>query len=417
MRGVRGIKPDRQGTDSWVASISDPFQKRERRFHFKTQDEATAKKLDVRAKIKAIQDGHFTVPENVTDIVLWLVKNGKEGVASGSKKPALIRQIIDAYLQRQKERAEVGGRGGISSGRYHNEKLYLDAFRDFCESEKQNAKSIEAALSASNLERYKLHASQQYISEYSLRDAVYSVKAMIKWAWQDHMIVDLPRNLETFRRVSLPDPMVKVFTKEEISELFLYSSARTKLYVLLALNAGYTQQDIADLQHANVNWEEGIIDEIREKVKKKAKVQRCVKLWPSTLEQLKLQATDPSDSELVLLSDSGKPLVQRTTRDEKQKVVDCVRQALDRVTRKRHIKGRSFKLFRKTGASLIKNHYTVTEIKTKTNQELFDMYLAHKPPNMNRPYDAGEWAELYEATDWLGKYLGLWDGGNLDGSG
>ena len=45
------------------------------------------------------------------------------------------------------------------------------------------------------------------------------------------------------------------------------------------------------------------------------------------------------------------------------------------------------------------------------------MYLAHKPPNMNRPYDAGEWAELYEATDWLGKYLGLWDGGNLDGSG
>ena len=54
------------------------------------------------------------------------------------------------------------------------------------------------------------------------------------------------------------------------------------------------------------------------------------------------------------------------------------------------IDGRSFKHFRKTGASLIKNHYVAVEPKTKTNAELFDMYLAHKPHKMIRPYDAGD---------------------------
>ena len=84
MRGVCGVKPDRRGGDSWVAVFSDPFKKRQRRFHFKSEAEATAKKISTTAKIKAIQEGHFTVSPNVTDIVLWLVKEGKEGVASAA---------------------------------------------------------------------------------------------------------------------------------------------------------------------------------------------------------------------------------------------------------------------------------------------------------------------------------------------
>ena len=188
-----------------------------------------------------------------------------------------------------------------------------------------------------------------------------------------------------------------------------------KLYLLLALNAGYTQKDIADLRHEGVDWKTGVVDEIRGKVAKKAIVQRCVKLWPSSLRQLKLHATDPNSSDRVLLSDDDNVLVRRSVIDGKSLTIDCVRSTFYRARNKCRITGRSFKHFRKTGADLIKNRYDGG--KTKTNAELFNMYLAHKPEKMVRPYDPGDWTELHEATDWLGVFLGLYEGGNLDGSG
>ena len=136
-----------------------------------------------------------------------------------------------------------------------------------------------------------------------------------------HRINDLPRNLTTFRKVTIPDPVVKVFTKEESLLLFKEAMPRMKLYVLLALNAGYTQRKRSLTSNmSRLIGEAGTIDEVRGKVKKKAAVPRKVRLWPSTLAALRLYATDPSQSELVLLTEKGRPLVWRELREGEVRV-------------------------------------------------------------------------------------------------
>ena len=88
--------------------------------------------------------------------------------------------------------------------------------------------------------------------------------------------------------------MVKVFTKEEISELFLYlvRPARNSMsYWPLMLAIPSRTSLICNMQMSTGRRES--FDEIREKVKKKAKVQRCVKLWPSTLRATEIAGDGP----------------------------------------------------------------------------------------------------------------------------
>ena len=415
MGTVRGVAPNKRGT-GYACRISDPFQKRQREFYFGTEAEATAKKLDTVTKIKAIQSGHFTVPPNVVDIVLWLVKDGKKGIAQEATKPTTVTEVIAAYLARQRARVVAGGEEGISPGRFGVQECYLRRFQEFCQA--NDAESIQAALSAANLEAYKLDAAGHYPSKYTLAGVTSTVKALITWAWETDRIDTLPRNLAKFRRVTTPDPVALVYTKSEVLDLYQHGSPTAKLCLLLALNGGYTQQDIADLRHDTIDWENGIIDACRGKIKKVAIVPRRVKLWPSTLQRLRLHATDPSISDLVLLTRTGQPLTWRKLRDDGKAIrVDSIKLAFNRLQLKRKIKGRTFKHFRRTGADLVKNRYVAVEPGAKTNAQLFDMYLAHKPPKIKLHYDPGDWRELHKATDWLGETLGLFDGGNLDGSG
>ena len=106
MKTMRGVKPAKVGHGSgWQIVISDPFQKRQRRFNFDSQTQALTKKLDIRTKVKAIQQGSFTVPPRVTDIVLWLAKGGSNGCSEDAVEPAetaLIREAIDAFLITQR---------------------------------------------------------------------------------------------------------------------------------------------------------------------------------------------------------------------------------------------------------------------------------------------------------------------------
>ncbi len=418
MKTIRGVKPAKAGHGSgWQIVVSDPIQKRQRRFNYDTKEEAIAKKGEIKMKIKALQQGALTLPPNVIDAVLWFAKGGKNGCSKDAVEPAetaLISDTIDTFLDVQRNRIGLPGNKGISVERYGDYKFQLGKFKDYCISNK--LKTVKLALSAQNLDEYRDHCEDNTDSAYTLQHGVYPVKCLVSWAWEMHRINDLPRNLATFQKVTFPDPVALVFDPGEITLLFHEANPRMKLYILLALNAGYTQKEIADLKHKSVDWDKGMIDEIRGKIKKKASVPRRVKLWPSTLASLKKHASEPSNK-LVLLTDKGNPLVLSELKDESTKVSknDCIQRAFLRLKNQLKIKNRSFKNFRKTGADLIKNKYVGA--KTKTNTELFNYYLAHKPPKMEMHYDPGDWAEVHQATDWLGKHLSLFEAGILEGSG
>ncbi|MBN2477354.1 MAG: hypothetical protein JXB62_22300 [Pirellulales bacterium] len=375
---------------------------------FETVGEANDAKRGLQRRLRDIKRG-FPVPDNVVDVVRWIVSGEREGyAANGGPKPTTIEALVKEYLAFRKTRVE-NGEMKISS--LKDDTWHLNKWVEWCESQKYN--TVDAAVSEDALDQYKAKVVAHFGSKDSVRLTVGAVKACIEWGWGRRRISDssLPRNLKSFREVKgKKTPKANPFTKDELHALVKAATPEMKLYILLACNAGYTQVDIATLDHSMVDWDTGMIERNRHKLEYKADIPQPSKLWPSTLALLSKHATKPNrqGGGLVLLSRQKTPL------KDPERQVDLIQRAFHRLKQKVKIKGKkSFRNMRQVGASAIKNQYVPETRGTKTNQELFDMFLAHKPPAMNQPYDEGDFTELFQATEWLGEHLNLRDGDSL----
>ena len=210
----------------------------------------------------------------------------------------------------------------------------------------------------------------------------------------------LPRNLDDYAKVERPKPAPKFFTVEEVKSMYASANPRTRLYMLLALNGGFTQIDIATLIHSMVDWDKGIITRDRNKTS----VPQGCKLWPLALALLKQHATKPNadGDNLVLVTEEGNRLAYETVSDAgKHSKVDAIRSAFGRLKLKCKMKdNRSFKSFRKTGADAIAKQY-------QSEPQLVDLYLAHSANGMRKHYANQYFDELYKATDWLARQYGF----------
>ena len=123
------------------------------------------------------------------------------------------------------------------------------------------------------------------LAPYSARDRLADAKQFVRWAWELELL-ELPRILESKSfAIAVTAPVVETFTSEEIRELLVASSETTKLYLLLMLNCGMQQGDIAELRQDEVNWETGRLTRQRSKTRKHNadKVPTVsYQLWPET---------------------------------------------------------------------------------------------------------------------------------------
>ena len=151
-----------------------------------------------------------------------------------------------------------------------------------------------------------------------------------------------------------PSSTIVVFTKPEIKSLLQKASDRTKLYILLMLNCGMTQKDIADIQFSEVDWKAGRITRKRSKTRRHDNVPEVsYLLWPETLKLLQREQ-NPAGEGRILLNESGRPLwYEELSEDGKYKKNDNVRSAFDRLRRKLKIEKPLISL-KKTSASLIR---------------------------------------------------------------
>ena len=126
-------------------------------------------------------------------------------------------------------------------------------------------------------------------SEKTCKHAMAAAKAWVRWLWSTGVLRDLPRVLSTEElKISVPDPEIHTFTLEQVKTLLAAATDRTRLYLLLGLNCGYTQRDISDLKPQQVDWEAGRITRKRSKTKTQRKVPIVsYQLWPTTLALLK----------------------------------------------------------------------------------------------------------------------------------
>jgi len=345
--------------------------------------------------------GELPVPSTVENLPLWLISGGVRGIRQTvDPGQAGYAILINRYLENRRKRVEDGN---LSHQSYASDRTQLDLFEVYCEQADPAVRTIQEAVSEANLDAFKVWVATYSKKDrpegfcrkpVSIRHAVKRVKFMVEWGWSKRLLYDMPRNLKEFGRVSLPQPKATTYAADELEALYQKARGAVKLYILLAINCGYQQIDIASLERGMVDFTTGIITRSRHKTG----VPQHSKLWPITLDLLRMYAEPTGD--LLLKSRDGNPLVRHKLRDDgKVWTVDSIRQRFNRV--RKGLTTKTFTDIRNTGASRIKNQYMRETPGTKSNQELFDLYLAHSPYKMVASYDEGDFSELFIATDWL----------------
>jgi integrase len=305
---------------------------------------------------------------------------------------------IKKYLLQKENQAKAGE---VSIGRFYALKLHLTYFQDWI------GKSIAVKeIDGESLAKYHAHllekASSKKWTKTTANHYLTTLKSFVRWLWQTEAIPVLPRILDgssQFLKITKSLGGIVVFTKEEVKSLLADASDRTKLYILLMLNCGMTQKDIADLLISEVDWKEGRV------IRRRSKTADCenvpivnYKLWPETFRLLqKERRADCKDH--VLVNSNGGPLwSEEITAEGKYQKTDNVKNAFDRLRKTVGIK-KPLKSFKKTSASLLRGSGNFSSLES--------LFLGHAPQSMSdKHYAQAPQRLLDQAVDWLRSEFG-----------
>ena len=307
-----------------------------------------------------------------------------------------VEDFGEKYLQSCFTRYE---RGEICAAWFEKVRISVCHFVDYLQTDLPLTKLNEIHLD--DYRNYTLAlpistATKKSISLWTAKSRLDIVKLMIKWGYQMALIETLPRNLDQYSRITIPEPTVNRFSLEEVSVIYSAASDRTKMFILLGLNCGFGQTDISELRVGEVSIEEAEI--IRKRSKTGIHCQ--FKLWPLTVEMLRKHGNlDGKPNDRVFLSKSGHPLVREYFIDNKFKRTDAIRSAFFRLMKKTKTPNhRGFYSLRKTAASEIE----------AIDPAVTEMFLGHSEKAlMKRHYAERHWARLDAAIMELSKRIWL----------
>jgi integrase len=239
------------------------------------------------------------------------------------------------------------------------------------------------------------------ISRSYARDHLVSLKVFVRWA-ADIDLCTLPKNLSSRNfAITVDPPVIVPFTNDEVKTLLTGATGSIRLYILLMLNCGYCQLDIARLKKCEVDWEKGLISRKRGKTAKSDNVPVVVyRLWDETFALLKEHKSQHPT--LVLTTSTGKPLKRESIGDDgKVKRADAIILAYNALCTKLKIKNRKpLNTFRKTGASFL--------VSDRQFPWCDCMYLGHAPSGIAARHYSAPPQELFDsALKWLGEQFGL----------
>ena len=327
-----------------------------------------------------------------------------------------ISQIADDYLAMVRAKFDRGERGG---GRYDARARDIEQFRAWVSpGHDQPVGNLPAdALNARLLASWHQHLSAQVVAGNSTEnyghDRLGTVKTLTRWAWEHEYIDKLPRNIRS-RDLAITVRPQEVTTMDTamVHALLDAASPRTRALMLLMLNTGMTQKDLADLRPEE--YKAGGITRKRSKAQSAGTNAPTVtwKLWPATREAIKPFTHETGDH--LLTTEQNGPLVTENPKADGHGTskTDAVRQGYDRLRRKienRHKREHpnaqpitipSVKAFRATSANFLRQSDDYADI-----AELFLGHTAAKV--IDRHYAKARQGKLDEAVAWLGKHLGF----------
>jgi integrase len=163
-------------------------------------------------------------------------------------------------------------------------------------------------------------------------------KQLVASVAEDNPEIRIPNNLRSKKYTFAKNRIEPVpFTKEEIDLLLKHSPPKIRTGIMLMLNCGMTQIDVAALQGCDIDWDKGRIITTRSKLRKIKKNAKTAPpktnwiLWDSTFELLKENGNRKGT---VLLTAKGTPFVSDTRADGGLSRLDAIKTAYQRLLRK-----------------------------------------------------------------------------------
>jgi len=293
--------------------------------------------------------------------------------------------------------------GQMSSGRLDSYSRQIEKFAEWIGPETAIDTITEAKLEG-YFNHLTLQVAAERFSPAYAHNALMTAKQFIS-RLAELKLIPVPGNLRSRRfRFSHSAPAkIQTFAIEEVRQLLAGCdgfSERTKLYLLLMLNCGMYQNDIAEMLKEEVNWTKGTVTRARSKTRERHGPVVTYQLWPETFALLKKHRA--KDGELALTTDEGKPLVRLWLEESRTRRYDVIQSAWTRLADKLGVKKirLGMKHLRKTSASLLGQHQ---HYKFYANH-----FLADSPRTVaDRHYVIPSNEEFFQALSWLrGEILG-----------
>ena len=226
-------------------------------------------------------------------------------------------------------------------------------------------------------------------------------KKFVRYLWAKDLI-PLPRNIDSKEYGFKKSPRsIPTMTTDQVRTIIDQAQGQLKLHLLLMLNCGMTQTDIADLRDDEVDWESGRITRKRSKTADHDDVPTVsFPLWPLTFDLLKRYR---SGGETVLVTKSGASWAWEKLIDGKYKSSDNIAtnyNHLKEKLRRRGFDAKPLKLLRKTGASVIESR--------EGYGRYVPHFLGHSPRSVGEKHYSAPPQKLFdEIVVWLGTQFGF----------
>jgi len=207
-----------------------------------------------------------------------------EAMVESAAKPTPTDRTVAAQVEAWKGllRSACQSRQ-LSEGRYD---AYCRRIRPFMEW--IGPRTAIDAIDEAKLEGYYGHLSQQMTEgrycPSSAHELMMTAKQFIS-RLAALKLIPLPGNIRDrrFRVNHSVAAKIETFTIEEVRAfLAACASERTRLYILLCLNCGMYQNDLAELRQDEVDWARGTIKRARSKTRERGEPVVTYKLWPET---------------------------------------------------------------------------------------------------------------------------------------
>lgn len=324
------------------------------------------------------------------------IKDQAEAMVEATLKTTPLDRTVAAQVDAWKNLLRSACQSGqMSEGRFDAYCRNIRAFADWVGPDAP----IEA-IDEARLEGFFNHLSAKMgTGEYSASYAhtlLMTAKQFVSRLAEMRLIA-LPGNIRSrrFRFNHSTPAKIETFTVAEVRALLDGCdgfSERTRLYLLLMLNCGMYQNDIAELRVEEVQWKAGTLARARSKTRGRGGPVVTYRLWPETFALLKEHR---SEGELVLTTDEGNPLVRYWLEDGKMRRYDVIQSAWSRLAARTGGKIRlGMKHLRKTSATILGQH---PHYKFFANH-----YLADSPKSIaDKHYVTPNDVEFFEALEWL----------------